>query len=147
MLSDRSGGGREPGSSDAGDLVGELAGAFGVEGLEAGEDSSGVVEAAAIDDHHADVIAADLALERARITAGDDPSVVDHDDVVGPIGQLDVVAAVADDQVPVRIGEDLGGDQGGLPRSGRPADAQVVAGVGDREADRPRHPREARRHH
>ena len=34
------------------------------------------------------------------------------------------------------VGEDLPGDQGGLAGAGRPADPQVVAGVGDGQADR-----------
>ena len=42
-----------------------------------------------------------------------------------------------DDAAPgVGVGEDLPGDQGGLAGAGRPADPQVVPGVGDRQADR-----------
>ena len=46
-----------------------------------------------------------------------------------------------DDPAPgVGVGEDLPGDQRGLAGAGRPADPQVVAGVGDRQADRARRP-------
>ena len=51
-----------------------------------------------------------------------------------------------DDPAPgVGVGEDLPGDQRGLAGAGRPADPQVVAGVGDRQADRARLRRRRRR--
>ena len=62
-------------------------------------------------------------------------------DVLGEAGD-DVghgVALGVDEDDPaagVGVGEDLPGDQGGLAGAGRPADPQVVAGVGDRQADR-----------
>ena len=59
---------------------------------DARHDAPYVVEAGPIDGDDVDVVAADLALERPGVAAGDDAAVVDHDDVVGEaLGLLEVL--------------------------------------------------------
>ena len=62
-----------------------------------GDDGRRLVETTRIDDDDVDVIATDLALERAGVAAGDDPAAVDDDDVVGEaLGLVEVLRGEQD---------------------------------------------------
>ena len=82
-------------------------------GLGAGDagDDRGPPRAAwsGVDDDDVDLVAADLALERAGVAPGDDPAVVDDDDVVGQaLGLLEVLGGEQDGGAPVDEGVEHG---------------------------------------
>ena len=111
----------EPGEDppeDPGDVVDDHVGVgAGPVALQDVQARRGVPGVAGVEQHHL-----------ARRVLGEAGEQVGHGVALG-VDEHDAAAGLG-------VGEDLPGDQGGLAGAGRPADPQVVPGVGDRQADR-----------